>query len=260
MDVDERPKRVRVKVSAFSNLNVAERQIRLGGLVLCSTSACYQPETAPYIDLRTTSTLGPANIADFMMPPSTITHVYLTPIAGGAGLEGSLALETPFTFDKDFFGGEIMLVVAKRGNGYAPVQSATGLIGGPPSTSVYYIPNTATVARLPKDVVLTLPAGAMARPAVFNTLAHDTGNRFPMVDVYPYVDLAVPGTIDMRAIARPPKGLTAGAPPPTPAVAMVPAPAYPANRQGAPVDDNATSSKTTFIKTGVFHGYPVRPR
>ena len=42
--------KVRIKISAFSN---GERgpQVRLGGVVVCSESACYKPVTTGYFDL-----------------------------------------------------------------------------------------------------------------------------------------------------------------------------------------------------------------
>ena len=52
------------------------------------------------------------------------------------------------------------------------------------------LPTVGTVAALPFGATLIIPAGALDKPQIFHVGVSDTGDVFPVIDIYPYSSYA----------------------------------------------------------------------
>jgi hypothetical protein len=252
---EKSPDLVRLKVSLFSATTAVEKNARLDGLVVCSDSACFKPTTDPYVNLPTISDDAKPGVAEFLIPPTTITAIYFTEGVGGNRIEGSLRLDAPLKIEKGFFGGEIMVVLAKQSKGrdtsFVPVQAASGL-SDQSATPVYYIPGSTTTKSLPLGATLTIPPDALGQPAIFSVAVRDTGNTFPHVDIYPYLDLKSPAVLETAVIQRDNKNRSSDG------IAMTPAPQVPLvdakGRMFAPPEVGESKARIELKRTGVVNG------
>lgn len=192
--------KARLKISLVTMSASIEKGVKVGGVVVCSEKACYKPTTPNYIDLRNTSKNDVAIVADFTIPLATIRSIHFTDTAGGVIVDGSLVLQNAIQLEKGYHGNALMVLLEKKGTGnktiYFPSQSASSKISEI-ANSVYYIPSVTTVANLPNNVIFTLPAGSLAQPQIFNVSTLDVGNKFPLVDIFPYVDLSIPASLEV---------------------------------------------------------------
>lgn len=182
----------------------------ISGLVLCSRSTCYKPSTEQTVSIKNTANGSSSIVGDFLIPPDTIESIYFEDSKSSGAISGSIKLASPLKVEKGFYGAE-MLVVLKKINArgrveYRPASVATNLLREG-ATSVYYVPSKPLVYNLPYDAVLKIPANALPATQIFSVAVHDTGDRLPMVDIYPYVDLAQPAVLDRTPLQRPSESL-----------------------------------------------------
>lgn len=246
--------KARLKISLVTTSDSVEKGVKVGGVVVCSEKACYKPTTPNYIDLRNTSKNDVAVVADFSIPLTTIRSIHFIDTVGGVIVDGSLVLQKAIQLEKGYHGNALMVLLEKKGAGnktiYFPSQSASSKISKV-ANSVYYIPSVTTVANLPNNVIFTLPAGSLAQPQIFNVSTLDVGNKFPLVDIFPYVDLSIPASLEVSENSFKKLSITNNSVVATPA----PSPVYP---NGNVVDRSLSSgnesnkAKISFSKTGVF--------
>lgn len=246
--------KARFKIALVTQPRSVDKGVRIGGVVVCSDTACYKPVVPNYVDLRNTEKNDIVIVADFTIPFATITNIHFLDTAGGSKIEGSLRLKTPIKFEKGYHGNSLMVMLEKKGEGnnsiYIPNQSASTLISKD-ATTVYYIPSVTTVANLPNNVTLTLPTGSISQPHVFNVSIMDVGNPFPLVDIFPYIDLSLPASLEVTSSYANKLGIS------TSDEIATPSPS-PASSKGNAINSSALSSgkinkaKINFKKTGVF--------
>ncbi len=144
-------------------------------------------------------------IADVAIPPVTISDVYFTEVAGASAVKGRLRLEPALVIEQDVPAVELMIALGKGAAGrqaaWVPVASAHTVFADD-SELVHYLPSVRTVAQLSLGTTLTLPAGALDRPRIFNVGIAKAGERFPRVDIFPYLGLKKPGELEVRALGR----------------------------------------------------------
>ena len=197
---------MRVRVSVATDTLSSERNVRIGDVLLCSNSSCYRAHTTGYVDMINTGSGAASAIADAALPVGVkITDVFFTETNKGASaLTGHLALKTPMITDRQFASVELLVGVHKKQpNGaasYLPVHAVSAYFH-PDNSLVYYLPSLQTVAKLPLGGVLTIPAGATSEPQIFNVSESDVGNIYPSIDIYPYITLNKPATIEVSPIA-----------------------------------------------------------
>jgi len=253
-------KLVRVKLSIFNSTNTAERNILLGGLVVCTKASCYKPPTQQYVDFTTTSNATNA-LSDFVMPPGVITHIYFEELASGVGIEGSIKLDNPLKIDQELPAAEILVVLAQRGTGnkmkYIPTLASTGLLDKQ-ATSIYYVPGHATSKQLPMGAAITIPAGALDKPAIFSAAVRDVGAKFPQIDIYPYLQLKVPASLDVSPISRLKAAVAKDGPSPTP----MPSPVLTSKAAAAAQLDTSLDGKVkiSLPKTGVVNSATIQKK
>jgi hypothetical protein len=196
---------MRVRISVAMDTLSSERNVRIGDVLLCSGSSCYRAHTTGFVDVINTGSGGASAIADAAMPVGMkMTEVFFTETNKGAtALTGHLSLKTPMITDPQFAGVELLVGVHKKqANGvasYLPVQAVSAYFH-PDNSLVYYLPSLQTVAKLPLGGVLTIPAGAASAPQIFNVSESDVGNIYPSIDIYPYITLNKPATIEVSPI------------------------------------------------------------
>lgn len=196
------PGNARLKISVSFENAVETKSISVGGVVACSSSACFRPNlrapSGSSNSLNGTATL----IVDSLIQETTIEKVYFEELKGG-NLSGSISLASPLKIENGFYGGEIYITLAPSGNEnknqYKPSYAASNLIRES-GHSVYYNPKFAATVDLDLGVTLSLPVGAMQYPTILNAQVNDIGERFALVDIYPYVKLSKPMTVDAKMI------------------------------------------------------------
>lgn len=180
-----------------------ERSVRVGDLLLCSAAACYRARTPGYATVADTAAGKASVVADVTIPATTVTDVYFTDVSGNSVMQGHLKLETPLAIAGDFPAVELMLGLRRQQAGkqaaYVPVQSAH-MVFADDSELVHYLPSVRTVAALSLGTSLTIPAGALAQPRIFNVGITKVGELFPKIDILLYVNLKKPGIIEVRAL------------------------------------------------------------
>ena len=211
----------RLRVSLTFDEPTTKEVVRLAGLAVCSKSACYEAGLPSSATLSNTSSGAATMIAELEVPVSDITSVRFKSVAGQGVLQGSVALADTLKLERDFKGGDVLVVVRKRGGDYVPAAAAANYFH-PEGTTVFYNPRFATTAKLPHGVLLSIPAGALASPQVFLMTAHDTGDRLPLVDIFPIVKLLKPAKVTMPILkssrAQVPRPLPGGTASPAQAV------------------------------------------
>lgn len=257
----------RLRVSLTSNELTNSEVVRLAGLTVCSKSACYESGLPSSATISNTSSGAATTIAELEIPFLDITSVRFKSTAGQDVLQGSVTLTDALKLERGFRGGDVLVVVQKRGNNYIPVVAAANYFH-PEGTTVFYNPKFATTAELPRGVLLSIPAGALTTPQVFVTTARDTGDEHPLVDIFPNVKLAKPAKVTMPAIARPSRAANSTQSPLPPGGTASPAQSVQPDgatiieiqstgvvrrgRQQAPLTSQPTSANTPSIRSDTF--------
>lgn len=242
----------RLRVSVATDLGIAERSVRVGDVMVCSASACFKARSRGYVDVHDTSQGKAALVADAVIPIATITAVYFSEVTGGKVIDGHVKLGTPLVLEKEFHGAELLIVLKRqqspRGTLYVPTQTASNFFN-PESQTVHYNPSVPTVANLSLGTVLSIPAGALDKSQVFSIGIHDVGERYPMVDIYPYLKLKKAGSLQASAIRSP---LTGAARDQNAIATSIAMPSPEEQRVERPDDVNgATKASVNILHTGV---------
>lgn len=190
---------LRLRVSVATEPSQGERAVRVGDITFCTAqAACFRAHNSGYVDIGDTSLGTASTVADVVIPVTTITDVYFNETGGSTTIAGHLELQSPVMLEKDFYGVELMIVLRKETTAgkttYIPAQSGHGYFVDVDKV-VHYTPSIQTTAKLPFGTVLTIPAGALDKPQVFNVNVHSGGRLYPTADIFPYVDLKKPATI-----------------------------------------------------------------
>lgn len=191
----------RLRLSLTSNEVSSSETARLAGIALCTTSVCYESAAPSTVTVSSTVNGTSTTVAELEVPYSDIESVRFKSAAGQGVLQGSIALPVTLKLEKGFKGGDVLVVVQKRGASYVPVAAASNYVQ-PEGTTFFYNPKFATKVALSHGVTLTIPAGATAAPHVFLAGTYDTGDDYPLVGIYPPVQLAKPAKVELPPITR----------------------------------------------------------
>lgn len=195
---------IRMRITMAADAQQAERAVRIGDILLCARLVCYRARTSGIVAVDSTSRGLAEVVADVKLPITTLTDIYFTDVAGVSTVHGHLKLETPLAVEKGFQGVELMIVVRKLAlpgrTRYVPARAAS-MYFHPEGHVVRYLPTVRTVAALPFGATLIIPAGALDKPQIFHIGVSDTGDVFPMIDIYPYIKLRKAATVQAMAFA-----------------------------------------------------------
>lgn len=197
-------KMIRMRISAASETSSQARKlVAIGDILLCGAGSCYRARAAGNTAIGDTARGSATVLSDVVIPRTTITDVYFSEPVAATGLSGHLTLPAPLVIEQDMQGIELFITVRKQLIGqrtqFIPAQFAS-MYFNPESELVHYVPSTATVAALSRGATLGIPAGALTHPQIFHIGVLDTGETFPKIDIYPYIDLAKAATLEVRAL------------------------------------------------------------
>lgn len=192
----------RIRVSVALDDQAITKPLKIGGIVVCSSTACYRPNTVVTND-PANSGIGTAKlVVDSIMPATQIDSIYFEDLKGG-DIAGSITLANPLKIESGYYGGEIFVTVAQsnsRGTSpYIPIYAASNLLRES-GKSIYYNPKFAAKVDLGTGVSLSMPAYALKHPSILSAQVSDIGAPYPIVDIYPYVELAKPATLTAMAL------------------------------------------------------------
>lgn len=236
----------RLKITAASEDAAPLSPLQFGGLVLCSTSACYRPPRLPGKQPAAGGNGSASVLADALLPYTQIDTIYFEDVRGG-NVTGRATLSRPLLIEQHYYGGEIFVLLKPFRTGtqvsYAPSFATSSLLREE-GQSIYYNP------RLPLDIALrhgvrfSLPAGALQQAEIFNAQVSDTGAPYPLIDIFPYINLQKPASLTVRVLARTVIG----------PVPIVPAPSLPGGQQGHDLRPAKPPEQRRFefLRTGTF--------
>lgn len=191
----------RLRLNLTSNEMRGSQTIRLAGMSLCTTSICYEAGVPSSLIIFSTINGTATVAAEIEVPYSNIDSVRFKFAAGRDVLHGNIFLPEPLILNKEFNGGDVLVVIQKQGSDYVPIAAASNYIQ-PEGTTVFYNPKFATNVKLPLGVTLTIAESATSFPHVFLVGAHDTGDDYPLVDIHPKLQLAKPAIVQLPTISR----------------------------------------------------------
>jgi hypothetical protein len=198
----------RLRVTVTSEEPEPDTQVRLGNVIACSASACYQAENTPAnIDVANTENGTGTFIAEMGVPYVSIESLYFEPATGIKSVGGSIKLDKPLTLV--WHGGEIFVTLKKsylnQQAVYTPHLAGQMQLGIPNEDrpAIYYNPKFATVAKLPLQTTISIPPGSTDGPTVFRAKVHNTGDKFPVLHIWPDIDFLKPATVESVELVQP---------------------------------------------------------
>jgi hypothetical protein len=240
----------RLKISiALDAADKAASSIPLGGVVVCSKLACYRPNVLEKNNNIKSPDESVKLIVDAKIPYSQIEKIYFEEPKGG-GATGSIELSRHLNIEKGYYGGEIFVLFKQASSKSIPTFKptfATSNLIREQGQSIYYNPSRPTVANLNLNVTLKIPANALPHPEIFNVSVHDTGERFPLVDIFPYLTLSKQASISAGSIQH---QLSRNA---TSALEAVTAPPLGSDPNSLRKDTTASQPERSFTKTAMFN-------
>jgi len=201
----------KLRITAVNSEAPSAETVALGSIAACTASACYRVAGATAaLSLPNTSSGTSAQIVEMAVPRQPILSIHIEGGTGSNVIPSTVALPGPLDLSLSTAGGEVLLVFKQGGAKspkFSPVSSASGLLRDH-GISVYYHPSSTTTKILPGGVEIVIPAAATVAPQIFNVAVLDTGDAYPMLDIFPPMKLLKRGTLTMPA---PMKGVAKGA-------------------------------------------------
>lgn len=188
---------LKINVSLDDSFN--DNQVKVGNISVCSDTACYRPQIPNKI-IKLFNTRGGKSepLVDLLVPNMVVKSIHFETVTGAKTLVGAVTLNAPLNLQNSVQGGELLVLVRRKIEGrnivYRPVF-AVGNLYSNERQSVYYNPNYATVAKLNYDTTISIPPGATNGAQIFSIAVHDTGDDFPLVDIYPVIKFLSPASI-----------------------------------------------------------------
>jgi hypothetical protein len=190
-----------LRLSVTANTSEPNAVARIAGLAICSATKCIDVAAPSSVRLSTTEDGRSTDVAELSLPYMEVVRIRFKSYPGPSLIQGEVALPEPLRLTKDTPRGAVLVVVQSQGARLS-LKSAAANYWNPEGTTFFYNPNYPALIRLPHGVKLTLPADATTAPQVFFVAVHDTGDTYPLVDIYPKVQLSKAGQIELPAISR----------------------------------------------------------
>lgn len=182
--------RLRIHLAVSSNNDSGE--INVSNLTLCSALACWKTEINRYIPVANSVTAKGELIADVFVPENElIKEIFFGKTVGKQSIGGGLKLSEAVKIDAEYQGTNLYVVLNKfrKNSGateYFPI--ATTALPYNPEAKYYLIdPKFNQNIDLSSTSTVGFPVGFLEKPQLFTITEHDVGKKFPMLDIYPYV-------------------------------------------------------------------------
>lgn len=193
-----------LRINIVTDDDVDGRVVGPSALVACTDKACFRAPLEARFLKRAPGDQG-VLIAELAVPPGRYTSIHFDSSSSAGTVTGEVRFLRPLDIPKDYFGGEVFVSVSEdNAHSYLPVVAAGELIGEG-TKSIYYDPNHALNIPLGLGVTLYLPSGSTQAPTVLTTVVHDTGEYFPIVDIYPRFKLQQSGRLTMINLSQLPE-------------------------------------------------------
>lgn len=184
--------RVRVSVQGANTENISDLQIST--LSICTIDSCYESGASKSRDFNPPAIGNSTQIASIEVPKKglRLTSAILNTLTAKGIESHEISLRTPLDLDNPSLGGDLLVTVDQRkdaqgNNSYVPT-AISGNFSPRNGVSIHYHPSKEIEAALEKNVVLGFPSGATNFPEIFIAASHDTGDEYPLVDLYPEVN------------------------------------------------------------------------
>lgn len=201
----------RLRIVLSGEGSSVERQVRLGNISVCSDSACYQAASQQYFDLDVPGNGNGQVVADIVVPIVKIRSVSFESLGGDKLVEGQVMLSEPFQLERDVAAAELLIVLEKKKRTERKISfvatSATASHFSESRTSIYYNPKFGARVQLNHGASLAFPLGATERPQIFSVTVHDTGGKYPVVDIFPEMELRSGAELTLNALVRQPRAV-----------------------------------------------------
>lgn len=206
--------RVRLRIRLSSRETVAGAWGRIGGVMACSDSVCFETGAPSTVKLTNTLNGHAERVVDMEVPVVPIRSVHFKLLAGVRAISGGIILPELLKLDPEISGGEIMVVVdavdKKLANGlYEPVLAASNYLPFRDSPDVfrtiYYDPAFAMASvNWPFGVKLNMPAQASSNALILRIQFSDTAESHPILDIFPVTTFKKAITFELPPIPRSP--------------------------------------------------------
>jgi Sulfur oxidation protein SoxY/Phosphodiester glycosidase len=201
----------RLRVSVSLNDSADDDDVTVGEVTVCSDTACYKPSSSrKKLSLYNTKNGRAEKVYEIALPKVEIKQIFFDEVDGPKVIVGDVTLASPVILDENkAAGSEVLIILNKTYEQnrikYYPISSAIGYYH-PSVTSVYYNPRFATTAGLKLGVKWSIPAGALSDPQVFIVSINNTGDPYPMVGIYPEIELSSSSILSAVPL-KTPKGI-----------------------------------------------------
>ncbi len=183
-----------------------ENNVVGGRIAVCSDTSCVQSSA----QMQTTSLFDARDgksrlVMQMAVPAMTVQSLHFEPIRSDNRVAGDVMVANPLVLTPEFKAGEVMVVVKRgsvAGRSMLTATHAVGTLYSPERETVFYNPSMATTAALRLGVELHIPAGATAGPQLFSIAVHDTGDEYPLIDIFPAIKLRKPMALTSTGTGR----------------------------------------------------------
>lgn len=194
--------RGRLKISIALNDEQEVNGLKIGGIVVCSTSACFRPNIISSKNSASALNGTASLVVDSSVPPVQISSIHFEELHGSS-VKGSIELVNPLNIERGYYGGELLVMLSRAkdqgGRTFTPTHAASNLLRED-GNSIYYNPKFAAKISLDPNVYISIPENALKRAAIINIQISDTGEHFPLIDLYPYESLNRPVAVTVKKI------------------------------------------------------------
>jgi Phosphodiester glycosidase len=202
----------RLRVSVSLNDSADDDDVTVGEVTVCSDTACYKPASSrKTLSLYNTKNGRAEKVYEMALPKVKIKQIFFDEVDGPKVIVGDVTLASPVILDENkAAGSEVLIILNKTYEQnrikYYPISSAIGYYHPSDTSSVYYNPRFATTAELKLGVKWSIPAGALSDPQVFSVGIDNTGDPYPMVGIYPEIELSSNSILSAVPLKKP-KGI-----------------------------------------------------
>ncbi|ENX25736.1 MULTISPECIES: hypothetical protein [Pseudomonadota] len=182
----------RLRVNLTVSGNDHKGKINVSNFTLCSAASCWKIKVNRYVPVVNSSTTRGYLIADVLIPMNEqLREVFFEPTTGNQSIRGRLKFGKKLNIEPEYLGHNLYIVLDKRIKNdkivyYYPISS-TALPYNPEIKYYLIDPKFNQLIQLNSKSEILFPAKFLPKPQLFFIAENDVGKRFPMLEIYPYV-------------------------------------------------------------------------
>lgn len=188
----QKDKMSRLRVNLTVSGNNDKGEIYVSNFTLCSATSCWKAKVNKPVPIVNSSTTRGQLIADVLIPTNEkLIAVFFESTSGKQSIKGDLKFKKSVNIEPEYQGHNLYIVLDKviKANGFVSYfpMAVTAL---PYNSELnYYLidPQFKQSIVLKSKTSITFPVGFLKHPQLFFIAENNVGNRFPMLDIYPYI-------------------------------------------------------------------------